>query len=421
MSVEVFSSLTNAQRDAGVPYNPGTRFFNSETGEFQSTKDGGLTPTWLDDANLSDITLQKIYDNSPNVVVGAIPFSFQSTTTDVPTFDFFSNIESTASQGIFQFNSKAKTETGIQKDSVALRLETSNATDALYSQNMSMSAWSINQNIQFLNFLGIERSLNTCANLRIKGDSLAKQPALFFQLGSSAQDEDVLLNVRSECETGGNDKSHSFMYHFIKDSQNATFSTETRLLGWFNGLQFTWLEAKGDTQTIEMYVNFTNNTNDPIYGTSIDIENYKFADGRIIGRSIPSTLTGSCGIRTGVANENIQAGSIVTVSPDVDYRMINHPLTGDKKAIGVAVSTALDPADQFEYCHSGIVTVRMEDNMAVTRGDLIGPSINLASSPGRAAVVTPANSQVMGIAWESVAGDPVGALVRISTGLSSSN
>jgi len=421
MSAVVFPKLTNAQRDAGVPYDEGTRIFNIEKLRFESTANGGLTPTWNTDAYIADVTLQNVYDNTPTAIMGATPFVFTSETTDVPTFDFFSDVTGTINQGIYQIYAKARTETDVQKDSISLAFKISNATDSNFSQDMSMSAWSINQNVEFLKFLGMERSVNTSANLRIKGDALAKKPSLFFQFGASVQDEDVLLDVKSECETGGNDKSHNVVYHFVKDSVNATFSTETRLLGWFRGIPFTWLEAKGDTGTIKMYTNFTNNVDDTTYGTSIDIENYKFADGRIIGRSLPSSITGSCGIRTGVANENIQAGNIVTVSPDVNYRMINHPLTGDKKALGVAVTTALDPADQFQYGDSGTVTVRMEDNMAVTRSDLIGPSINLASSPGRAAVVTTASSQVMGIAWESVAADPAGALVRISIGLSSAN
>ena len=422
MSIEIPSHLTSAERDLLTNVAAGSSFFNTDLNRIQGTFDGGATPSWNVEACVEDIKLQTAYDNDPSAVMTAIPFTFQSNTTAVPTFDLFSNVTGTVGQGIFQLNAKAKTSTDVQKDAVALRYETSNAVDATFSQDVLTQAWSFNVLTDVLKFVGTERSLYTAPILKIKGDSQV-EPALRFDNIIPAADGDSVSKSINECVSSDFvDKSYTARSSIFRDSLSASFSTEVVHREWMNGVQVAWLQVEGHLNRVRMYVNFVNNIIDPEYGTSIEIEDYKFADGRMIGRSAPSALTGSCSIRTGVANEAIAVASIVTASPDVDFRMINHPVSGDDSALGVSTTSAAAAGDSYQYCHSGTVTVRMENNVAVTRGDLIGPTSNGASSPGRAAVINPpSGSQVMGVAWESVASDPAGALVRVCLGFSSSN
>ena len=373
-------------------------------------------------ATLDDIpvipnpTLQDIYDNGPFVVMTAIPFRFQSNTTDVPKFELFSNVTGSPGQGIFEFNTKSQTSTNGNKEAVALRYETTNAVDATFSQDVLMQAWSFNSLTTVLNFVGIERALYTSPRLIIS-ESGGVDPWLTFNNTTNGSSDSANFITINKADNG-DDKTQFWINKNVQDATSAGFSTTTVITDWWNGSQRAWLSTDPINETVTILGQLTVRQNDPTYGQSTSVEDFLFQDGRLINFNGPGTSSGTQLSSSVTADEAITAGSVIAISQSTDFRAVNHPITGIDSVIGVATTTVA-VNNVLQYCYIGDADVQLEDGTGCTRGDLLVPS---DVTPGRAVVNNnPGIKQSFAAAWETVAPATPGPLVNARIGISDVN
>lgn len=416
-SVESLSTLTTAERDALTSTQSGTIIFNSVTGRIESTVDVGST--WQTIANFDEITLQNAFDGGNEILQGANVLAITSDNTTAPGVDFKHDLTGVALQDTFKITTESKTDTNALKLSTALKYTTTNAADVTFSQDILAQAWSFNALTDVFHFVGLERILNTAPGLRVDGDG-AVDPAFYFRNPNDAEDEEGLAIIWSECKSStSTDKKHALLNHFVVDELDASFSTETRLNGWFGGLQQTWMEAKGDTSQVQMFVNFSNNQADPTYGTSIDIEDYTFADGAMIANPATSGLTGSCRIDTAIAQEAIPIAAVIQISDTQDFKVMKHDVSGDDSAMGVSTTATAADGESIKYCWSGDVFVQLEDGTGCSNRDLLVPSNSVA---GRAVVDnSPGVRQSFATTWEAAIAATPGPIVKCRIGFSTTS